>query len=116
MTNTLNTPIEVIENVLPVKVVSYKLRKNSAGKGFHKGGEGITREIQFLTDAVVSMLSERRNIPPYGGAGGKPGICGNNIIKSKGRNRKLGSKFTMNVEKGDILKINTPGGGGWGKK
>ncbi|MFC1558365.1 hydantoinase B/oxoprolinase family protein [candidate division KSB1 bacterium] len=115
MTNTLNTPIEVIENVLPVKILCYKLRKKSAGKGKYKGGEGITREVQFLTDAVVSVLSERRNIPPYGIAGGEPGKCGSNILKSEGKNNRLDSKFTLNVKKGDVLKINTPGGGGWGK-
>ena len=115
MTNTLNTPIEVIENAIPIKILRYELRKNSGGKGIHRGGNGIIREIQFLSDATVSMLSDRRKIRPYGIAGGDSGQNGENLLKSDKKKRKLKSKFGLNVKKNEILIIKTPGGGGWGK-
>jgi len=115
MTNTLNTPVEVIENVLPIKILEYSLRKNSGGEGKYRGGNGIIRKLKFLSDATVSMLSDRRKICPYGLKGGNPGKCGENILISRGREKKLNSKFIMNVKKNDSLVIKTPGGGGWGK-
>ncbi len=99
MTNTLNTPVEVIENVLPVKVLEYSLRKDSGGKGKFKGGNGIVRKLQFLTDSTVSMLSERRKTRPYGLMGGKEGKCGENIFISGGKQKKLNSKFILNFNK-----------------
>lgn len=116
MTNTLNTPIEVIENIIPIKILKYGLRNNSGGKGKFNGGNGIVKEIQFLSNAVVSMISDRRKYQPYGLRGGNNGKRGENILKTKGQNKKMASKFTLHVSKDDILTINTPGGGGWGKK
>jgi len=116
MTNTLNTPVEVIENVLPIKVLEYRLRKKSGGEGAYKGGDGIIRKMQFLINATVSMLSDRRKNQPYGLHGGKPGKCGENLLCSDNKEQELSSKFLISVKKGDVLTIKTPGGGGWGKK
>lgn len=116
MTNTRNTPVEALENYLPIRVRRYSLRKASGGKGRYKGGDGIIREYEFLAPAKVNILSERREFPPYGLEGGKPGQRGKNIlIRGKTRTR-LGSKASFRVEKGDKVIIETPGGGGYGKQ
>ncbi len=116
MTNSLNTPLEALENYLPLRVNSYALRPRSGGKGRHKGGAGLIREFEFLVPTQVSIMSERRRYPPYGLQGGEPGKKGRNLLISKGKKTVLGSKANFRVQSGDILRIETPGGGGYGKK
>ena len=114
MTNSLNTPIEALESAYPVRVRRYALRRGSGGKGKFRGGEGIVREIEFLTDVRGSILSDRRRIAPYGLAGGGPGRPGLNQLTVQGRKRKLPSKAAFSAPSGSVLRIQTPGGGGWG--
>ena len=116
MTNSLNTPVEVLEHVYPVRVRRYNLRRGSGGAGRWRGGDGIVREIEFLTDAEASLLSDRRRIGPYGLAGGSPGARGRNTLLHGGMRQGLPSKISLRVERGDVLRIETPGGGGWGKR
>jgi N-methylhydantoinase B len=114
MTNTLNTPTEVLEHAYPVRVRRFALRNGSGGDGEFPGGQGIVREIEFLTDVQAGILSDRREVPPYGLAGGKPGKCGKNELIIEGRVRRLPSKSTFYAPAGAVLRIETPGGGGWG--
>jgi len=117
MTNSLNTPIEVLESFYPVRVRRYAVRPNSGGRGRHRGGDGVLREVELLTDAQVAILSDRRRFPPYGLAGGEPGKRGENrLIRSSGKVEKLPGKCAVNARAGDIISIATPGGGGWGRK
>jgi N-methylhydantoinase B len=116
MTNTLNTPIEVLEHVYPVRVHRYALRKRSGGRGKFPGGEGITREIEMLADVQAGILSDRRKLPPYGLVGGSSGSPGKNEIVIEGKTRGLPSKCTFRAPAGALIRIETPGGGGWGKK
>lgn len=116
MTNSLNTPIEALENNLPVKIRRYGLRKASGGGGRNTGGNGIVREYEFLTPVTLTVISERRRYAPYGLAGGKAGRPGKNILVSGGKRRKLGSKFQVILKAGDVFRIETPGGGGFGRK
>ena len=114
MTNTLNTPIEAIEYSYPLLVTRYEIRRNSGGKGTHNGGDGIIREIKLLSDAQVTLLTERRSISPYGLAGGEPGQKGENYLIHGTDLIRLPSKGSFFVSNGDILSISTPGGGGYG--
>lgn len=115
MTNTLNTPVEALEYTYPFRVRRYGLREKSGGKGKHNGGDGIVREYEFLTPATITVNSERRELAPYGLAGGKAGAAGINTLIQKGKARTMPAKFSAQVEAGDVLRIETPGGGGWGK-
>lgn len=110
MTNTLNTPIEVLELRCPVRVRRYALREGSGGEGLHRGGDGLVREFEFLDPAVVTLLTERRRHAPWGLAGGAPGAPGLNRLNG----RPLPGKASFAVQPGDRLRIETPGGGGWG--
>jgi N-methylhydantoinase B len=114
MTNTLNTPTEVLEHAYPVRVLRYALRAGSGGRGKFNGGDGIVREIEMLADMQVGILSDRRKIPPYGLQGGKPGAVGKNEAVTNGRAQRLPSKCTFYAPAGTVLRIETPGGGGWG--
>ena len=116
MTNTLNTPTEVLEHNYPVRILRYALRKGSGGRGKFTGGEGIVREIEMLADVQVAMLSDRRKLPPYGLYGGSPGGMGKNTISIHGHVRTLPSKFAFYAPAGAVLRIETPGGGGWGRE
>ncbi len=116
MTNTLNTPVESLERELPVMLNSYSIRKNSGGQGKFKGGDSIIREYKFLSPATVSMITERRKFAPYGIEGGKPGKRGKNILTRRNKVRPIEPKATFDARKGDSIRIETPGGGGWGKK
>ena len=116
MTNTLNTPIEALEYNYPLLVREYAIRRGSGGPGSFHGGDGIIREIQALEECELTVLSERRKTAPYGQAGGHPGQTGRNLIIRKGRQIKKPGKFYELLSKGDILRIETPGGGGYGKE
>jgi N-methylhydantoinase B len=114
MTNTLNTPIEALEHAYPLRVSRYGIRRGSGGKGRFPGGDGVVRELEFLGDAQVTMLSDRRKLRPYGLEGGEPAKRGENFLIHHHRRRQLPSKFNTHVEAGDRLVIATPGGGGYG--
>ncbi len=111
MTNTLNTPIEVIESRFPVRVTEYALRRGSGGLGRHFGGDGLVREFQFLQPAQVTLLTERRTHCAWGLNGGDPGQVGSNTLDG----RPLAGKQSLRVSPGQRLRIETPGGGGWGR-
>jgi N-methylhydantoinase B len=123
MTNSWNTPIEVFEQTYPVRVRQYSIRRNSGGAGISRGGDGIIREIELLTPMQVAILSDRRAIAPYGLAGGSAGKPGKNQLQRVGRqgDRRDGKtivlpgKSAFHAQAGDILRIETPGGGGHGK-
>jgi N-methylhydantoinase B len=116
MTNSLNTPAEALEYAYPLRVRRYSLRPGSGGSGKHRGGDGIVREVEVLADAEVTLLADRRLHGPYGLAGGGDGTPGRTeIIHSDGTVQELPGKFNVRVRKGDRVRIETPGGGGWGK-
>jgi len=115
MTNTLNTPVEALEFSYPFMVMEYSIRKNSGGRGKFSGGDGIVREIKLLSDAEVTVLSERRKRGPYGLEGGENGKKGKNIVKVDGKIKEMPGKFNIFLKKGSIVRIETPGGGGYGK-
>jgi len=114
MTNTLNTPVEALEYAYPFRVRRYALRPNSGGRGAHRGGDGLVREIEFLCPASVTILSERRRTAPYGLNGGEPGARGRNVLIRDGKERDLPGKVQFQALEGDVLSMRTPGGGGWG--
>ncbi|MDH3189776.1 MAG: hydantoinase B/oxoprolinase family protein, partial [Acidimicrobiia bacterium] len=115
MTNTENTPIEALSTHYPFRVTRYRLRSGSGGAGLHPGGEGIEREIEFASDATLSLMGERRRNRPWGLKGGQPGAIGEDwLIKADGDRIRLRGKITLEVSGGDRLLVMTPGGGGWG--
>ncbi len=116
MTNTLNTPIEALEYAYPFQIRRYSIREQSGGAGIHRGGNGITREIKLLAPAQVTLLTERRVTQPYGLLGGEPGERGENKLVHDDSESLLPGKGTFLASAGDILSVNTPGGGGYGKK
>jgi len=115
MTNSLNTPAEALEYAYPLRVREYRIRKNSGGEGKQKGGDGVVREIETLARARMSLLADRRKHGPYGLAGGEDGKPGTAAIISNGRTKKIGSKGSWELEAGDRVRIETPGGGGFRK-
>lgn len=116
MTNTRNTPIESLVTHYPFRITRYTLRRGSGGDGLHPGGDGIDREIEFLEDATLSLMGERRRYGPWGLAGGQPGAVGEDLlIRSDGSVETLPSKVTVDVAAGNRLRVLTPGGGGWGE-
>jgi N-methylhydantoinase B len=114
MTNSWNTPIEVFEQVYPVRVREYSIRRNSGGIGQHRGGDGIVREIELLADTQVGLLCDRRKRGPYGLASAEDGKPGKNAIMRSGKIKELPGKCAFFADAGSILRIETPGGGGWG--
>lgn len=110
MTNTLNTPIEVLEMNYPLRVTRYALRHGSGGKGQHGGGEGLIRELAFLAPAEVCLLTERRINPPWGLQGGEAAASGENRLNGQ----PLPPKVALSVKAGDVLQVASAGGGGWG--
>ncbi|KAA3660894.1 MAG: hydantoinase B/oxoprolinase family protein [Chloroflexi bacterium] len=114
MSNTLNTPVEALEYSYPLRIQEYSLRHGSGGNGLHHGGDGLVRSIQFLIPVQVTVTSERRQHQPYGLHGGQPGLSGQNSATHDGKTSELTGKFTAQLDANDILKIETPGGGGWG--
>jgi N-methylhydantoinase B len=116
MTNSLNTPAEALEYAYPLRVRTYSLRPESGGAGKHRGGDGIVREIEVLTDAEVTLLADRRTRGPYGLNGGADGAPGKaTITRNDGSMQTLPGKFNVRLRKGERIRIETPGGGAWGK-
>jgi N-methylhydantoinase B len=111
MTNTLNTPVESLEMHYPLRVRRYAERQGSGGDGLQRGGNGITREYEFLEPAQLSLLTERRAFPAWGLRGGEEGASGENLLNGEA----LPGKCSLAVRAGDRLLVRTPGGGGWGK-
>jgi 5-oxoprolinase (ATP-hydrolysing) len=112
MTNSKCTDPEVLESRFPIRVRRFELRHGSGGKGAYGGGDGLVRELEFLAPMRVSVLSERRIIAPYGMRGGGPGARGMNLLNGK----PLAHRVTVDVSAGDILRVETPGGGAWGAR
>ncbi|MFB3916791.1 MAG: hydantoinase B/oxoprolinase family protein [Terriglobales bacterium] len=117
MTNSLNTPAEALEYAYPFRVTRYSLRHGSGGADKFRGGDGIVREIEVLTDASVTILSDRRTRGPYGLYGGRDGAIGKcEVVRGRRGAELLPGKATRRLKKGDRVRIETPGGGGWGRK
>ncbi len=114
MTNSLNTPVEALEYAYPLRVTRYSYRPSSGGSGKYRGGDGLIREIQLLSDARVTLLTDRRRFHPYGLAGGEPGEVGRTTLISKTAATELPGKCSISASEGDVIRIETPGGGGWG--
>jgi N-methylhydantoinase B len=110
MTNTLNTPVESLEMSYPLRVIAYRIRRNSGGEGAHRGGDGLVREFEFLHPAQATILSERRCHAPWGLQEGLAGAVAKNSLNGN----SLASKVSLQLESGDRLCIETAGGGGWG--
>jgi N-methylhydantoinase B len=117
MTNSLNTPAEALEYAYPIRLRQYSLRSNSGGRGLHTGGNGIVREIEVLTDAQVTLLADRRSRGPYGLSGGDDGAPGRTlIIRRDGSEETMPGKTSIRLRSGERIRIESPGGGGWGKR
>ncbi len=115
MTNTSSTPVEVFESRWPVRVELMARRRGSGGAGKQRGGAGLTRAVRFLSPARVGLLMTRHTLPPPGVAGGKPGAVGRVFRVRGGRRTRLAPRSSQRFEAGDVLRIETPGGGGWGR-
>jgi N-methylhydantoinase B/oxoprolinase/acetone carboxylase alpha subunit len=119
MTNTRNTPVEALERAYPVRVLRYRLREGSGGDGWSHGGDGIERDLEVLEACTVSLITERRTSHPWGLAGGGDGAAGENWLLPGGdesRAEALPDKCTVNLRVGDVIRMRTPGGGGWGAR
>jgi N-methylhydantoinase B/oxoprolinase/acetone carboxylase alpha subunit len=119
MTNTSNTPIEALERAFPLRVRRYRVRRDSGGVGQCAGGDGIERDVEVLEPTTVSLVTERRLSAPWGLAGGEPGSPGEDLLLPAGdetRAERLPDKCTVHLQPGDILRLRTPGGGGWGTR
>jgi N-methylhydantoinase B len=117
MTNSLNTPIEALEYAYPFRVRRYAMRDGSGGVGEFRGGDGLVREVELLADAQVTLLADRRKFRPYGLEDGSEGAPGHASLVAPGvaGETELPGKCSLRAAKGSILRIETPGGGGWGK-
>lgn len=115
MTNTKNTPVEVIEASYPLKCKRYSLRNGSGGDGRWRGGDGIIKQYLALEPCTFSIISDRRQVRPHGVKGGGDGATGKNIVIRNGKEQALGGKDTIALNEGDEVIIKTPGGGGYGK-
>jgi len=117
MTNSLNTPAEALEYAYPFRVTRYSLRPNSGGAGKHRGGDGIARQLELLCDADVTLLADRRKRGPYGLHGGADGAPGRNVvIRDDGSEDSIPEKGSVRLKRGDRVRIESPGGGGWGTR
>jgi 5-oxoprolinase (ATP-hydrolysing) len=114
MTNTRITDPEILESRLPVRLRRFAIRRQSGGSGIHRGGDGMIREFEFMKPLVISLLTGRRNVGPYGASGGAPGKVGRNLLVHDGKTESLAATASLSVVVGDRLIIETPGGGGWG--
>jgi N-methylhydantoinase B len=115
MTNTLNTPVEALEHAYPFRVTSYRLKRGSGGGGKHAGGDGVVRTYAFDSPSTVTLMTERRRRGPWGLQGGAAGEPGRNVLVRDGEERQLEPKCSDEVQAGDEVRIETPGGGGWGE-
>src|SRR6476660_1231649 len=116
MTNSLNTPAEALEYAYPLRITQYSLRKGSGGSGKFRGGDGIVREVELLADSEVTLLADRRSRGPYGLQGATDGAAGRTeVIHTDGTHETLPGKTSVRLKKGDKVRIESPGGGGWGK-
>jgi N-methylhydantoinase B len=111
MSNTLNTPIEALELEFPLRAIEYSVRRGSGGRGAHRGGDGVIREVEALTDMTYSLITERRRHAPKGASGGEAGAKGRNLVNGE----EVPPKAAGTLRRGDRLRIETPGGGGHGK-
>ena len=111
MSNTLNTPVEALELAYPLRVERYSLRPGSGGSGLHDGGDGVVRELRALEPCRLSLLTQRRSTAPRGAHGGSDGLPGRNLLNGE----ELPAFVTRSLSAGDLLRIETPGGGGWGR-
>ncbi len=120
MTNTLNTPVEALEHAFPLRIERYALRRGSGGAGQSPGGDGVVRTYRFLAPAEVTVLSERRRRGPWGLEGGADGEPGRNVLRVLTQRPReetdLGGKGAVDAQPGDVLRMETPGGGGWGAR
>jgi N-methylhydantoinase B len=115
MTNTLNTPIEAIERDYPLRVVRYEVAERTGGRGRRRGGDGLVRAIELVDGtAVATLLADRHTRRPPGSQGGEPGACGRHSLTRDGLETALPAKTQFSLEPGDVLTIQTPGGGGYG--
>jgi N-methylhydantoinase B len=115
MTNSLNTPAEVLEYAYPLRVREYCLRVGSGGAGKFRGGDGIVREIEVLADCEVTLLADRRSRGPWGLGGGSEGMTGAAfLIHQNGSLEPLPGKFSARLSAGERIRVETPGGGAWG--
>jgi N-methylhydantoinase B len=115
MTNSLNTPVEALEYAYPFRMIRYAVRRESGGAGLHRGGDGLVREIELLGDAQVTLLADRRELCPWGLAGGNDAAPGQSTLIRGNTEESLPGKCTCELRAGDRLRIESPGGGGWGK-
>jgi N-methylhydantoinase B len=115
MTNSLNTPVEALEYAFPFRMVQYAIRRGSGGAGRNRGGDGLIREIELLGDAQLTVLADRRVVCPWGLAGGKPGTSGATTAFAEGKEETLPGKCMRMMRAGNRLRVESPGGGGWGK-
>jgi N-methylhydantoinase B len=114
MTNSLNTPVEALEFAYPLRMRRYGYRQGSGGEGKHRGGDGLVKELEILCDAEVTLLADRRVTRPYGLSGGGEGAAGLALLREGEEERVLLGKCSVRVKRGEVLRLETPGGGGWG--
>jgi N-methylhydantoinase B len=115
MTNTLNTPIEAVEREYPLRIVRYEIAEGTGGAGRHRGGYGLIRSIELTEGtAQATLLADRHKLPPPGAQGGEPGACGRHALKRAGTEEQIAAKTSLPLQPGDVLTIQTPGGGGYG--
>ncbi|HVN68683.1 MAG TPA: hydantoinase B/oxoprolinase family protein [Candidatus Binatia bacterium] len=115
MTNTLNTPVEAIEGEYPLRVTRYEIAEGTGGAGRHRGGSGLIRALELTEGtAHATLLADRHTLEPPGTQGGEPGRCGRHTLARRGRETPLRAKASLPLEPGDVLTIQTPGGGGYG--
>lgn len=112
MTNTLNTPVEALEMAFPLRVESYEFREGSGGNGVWRGGDGVVRSMRLLAPARLSLLADRRRHGPKGAGGGADGLPGKNLINGE----EVAGKLTVSLKAGDVVTVETPGGGGYGSR
>ena len=113
MTNSLNTPVEALEFAYPLRMRRYGYRRGSGGEGAHRGGDGLVKELELLCDAEVTLLADRRVVRPYGLEGGGDGAAGLAVLREGEDERTLRGKCSARVKRGAVLRLETPGGGGW---
>jgi N-methylhydantoinase B len=116
MTNTRNTPVEELERGYPLRVLRLTVRRGSGGGGRARGGDGLVKEIEALAPMTASLFAERHRAGPAGSSGGGPGAPGRARLRRRGRWRRVPAKSSHELDAGDRLTIETPGGGGWGRR